>query len=207
MNKTTKILATSILTLGMLTACSSPANAPTETSTITAPPKSNACDSTTGECETTERGSVKSLVSDNVEILTLKESLDYLDGTAVLFFSFDDCPWCYDAWPVMEQVWHNYNIPLYYVSVERSERVDENKDYQTLLSKVSSEVDGKIYIPFALFLYNGEIIGSNTGTVEGHEFVDNELPLITDEQKSQLTEIYKTLFDEVQSQSELESLK
>lgn len=198
-----KTIPTLLLSL-TLTACTVNVNPP---STVTAPPKSDACDVNSGECETTERGSVKDLVSDNVEILTLKESLDYLDKTCVLFYSFDDCPWCYDAWPVIEKVWHNYDVPLYYVSVERDERVDENEDYQTLLAKVKDEVGEKVYMPFALFLSNGQIVGSNTGTVEGHEMTDDGLPLITDEQKSQLEEIYNLLFKQLELTSEVESLK
>lgn len=198
-SKTTKILMSLFMVLAMLTACTEKTEAPV---TIEKPARSGACDTETEECAQVERGSVKALVSETVEILTLKESLDYLDDTAVLFFSFDDCPWCYDAWPIIEKVWHNYNIPLYYVSVERSERVDENEDYQTLLSKVASEVDGKIYMPFALFLYNGEIVGSNTGTVAGHEIVNEGLPLMTAKQVSELENIYTNLFTTVQEKQQ-----
>lgn len=195
MSKTVKITASILVILILLIACTKQTQSPTIT--VEKPAKAGACDVETEECAQVERGSVKALVSNNVEIITLKESLDLLDDTAVLFFSFDDCPWCYDAWPIIEKVWREYKIPLYYVSIERTERDSTNPDYQTLYEKVKSEVEDKVYMPFALFLYNGEIIGSNTGTVEGHEITNDGLPLMTNEQKKELENIYKKLFEEI----------
>lgn len=192
-----KKITTAFASLLLLVGCAT--NSVTNTEKAEKPDSQAACDSRTENCDSTERGSVKEEIPSYVQQITLNESLEYLNETAVLFFSFDDCPWCYDAWPVINDVWKNYNVPLYYVSVERDERDDTNEDYQKLVEFVKDELteEQKIYMPFALFIKDGKIVGSNTGTVEGQQMIDDELPLITDEQKTELTEIYTKLFDKL----------
>lgn len=141
------------------------------------------------------RGSTADVLDSDMNIITFDESLNYLDDTAALFYSFDDCPWCYDAIQVLNIVYKDYKIPTYYVEVKRGERAEENETYQKLIEKYANEIGDKMYIPFFVVLQNGEIVGSNTGTVEGHTKISNVLPLINNKQKEELENIYRNLYE------------
>lgn len=76
-----------------------------------------------------------------------------------------------------------------------------NPSYVKLLEKVKDEVDGKVFVPFALFLNEGKIVGSHTGTTNDHVIVDGNLPAISEEQKLELGEIYEKLFKKLETEA------
>ena len=187
---------TAILIMLMLVGCNVQTEAPTVDD------KQNACDM---ECEIVERGSTKDLIQDMVPVLSLEEAVEYLDKTCVLFFSFESCPWCYDALPVMLDEFKLHKAPLYYVDLKKEERSEDNPSYVKLLEKVKGEVEGKVFVPFALFLNEGEIVGSHTGTTNDHVIVDGNLPAISDKQKLELGEIYEKLFTKLENEANLQA--
>lgn len=143
------------------------------------------------------RKKTSDVIDSEMMIISFDDSLNYLDNTVALFYSFDDCPWCYDAIQVLNNIYRNYSVPTYYVEVNRDERIEENSTYQMLMEKFSSEVGEKMYLPFFVVLKDGVILGSNTGTVEDHAKVDGVLPIITEEQKIKLTDIYTGLYNKI----------
>ena len=187
---------TATLIMLMLVGCNVQTEAPTVDN------KQNACDM---ECERVERGSTKDLIQDMVPVLLLEEAVEYLDKTCVLFFSFESCPWCYDALPVMLDEFKIHKAPLYYVDLKKEERSEDNPSYVKLLEKVKSEVDGKVFVPFALFLNEGNIVGSHTGTTNDHVIVDGNLPAISDKQKLELGETYEKLFTKLENEANLQA--
>lgn len=187
---------TATLIMLMLVGCNVQTEAPTVDN------KQNACDM---ECERVERGSTKDLIQDMVPVLSLEEAVEYLDKTCVLFFSFESCPWCYDALPVMLDEFKIHKAPLYYVDLKKEERSEDNPSYVKLLEKVKSEVDGKVFVPFALFLNEGNIVGSHTGTTNDHVIVDGNLPAISDKQKLELGETYEKLFTKLENEANLQA--
>lgn len=140
------------------------------------------------------RTSTKDVLDRNMMVISFDDSLNHLDETVALFYSFDNCPWCYDAIQVLNGIYRNYNMPTYYVEVSRDERVDGNKTYEHLKEKFSSQIEEKMYIPFFVVLKDGEVVGSNTGTVEDHVKEGDVLPIMTDEQKYKLSDIYNSLY-------------
>ena len=155
--------------------------------------ENNSCN--IGEIGCNKRGTVTDVIDENMPIISLDTSITLLDSTVALFFSFDDCPWCYDAIQVLNEVYKNYKIPTYYVDLTREERVIENPSYQVLYNKIKDEVGEKMYVPFFVVIKDGKILGSNTGTVENHGKIEGELPIITDEQASRLRNIYISLYE------------
>lgn len=143
-----------------------------------------------------EGWSVSEFTSD-VNVISFDDSLNYVNGTVVLYYSFNDCPWCYDGFPVFKDVANTYDVDWYYVDVQREERSADNDTYKELLNIFSSECDDTLYMPFAVFIKDGKIIGSNTGTVSSHQISDDELPVINSEQKEELKQIYISLFEEI----------
>lgn len=147
------------------------------------------------ESECTARGSVLDAVDENMQKISLEESLEHLDETCALFFSFEDCPWCYDAISVLNEVYNKYGVPTYYVYIERNEREETNPTYLEVKEKLG--VEDKMYVPYFAVLKEGEVLGSNVGTVSGHEKVDGVLPAINDMQKAELKMIFKTLYEKI----------
>lgn len=143
------------------------------------------------------RKNTSDVIDPDMTIISFDDSLNYLNDTVALFYSFDNCPWCYDAIQVLNNVYKDYSVPTYYVEVERDERVDENSTYQVLIEKFSSEIEDKMYVPFFVVLKDGVVLGSNTGTVEDHIKVDGVLPIINEEQKIRLADIYTSLYNKI----------
>lgn len=155
--------------------------------------ENNSCN--IGETNCNKRGAVADVIDENMPVISLNTSITLLNSTVALFFSFNECPWCYDAIQVLNGIYKNYKIPTYYVDLTREERVTENPSYQILYEKIKEEVGEIMYVPFFVVIKNGEILGSNTGTVEDHGKIEGELPIITDEQASKLHDIYVSLYE------------
>lgn len=133
----------------------------------------------------------------DVNVISFEDSLNYVNNTVVLYYSFNDCPWCYDGFPIFKEIANTYDADWYYVDVKREERDKNNDTYKELLNIFSSECEDTIYMPFTVFIKNGKIIGSNTGTVSSHQISDDKLPVINSEQKEELRQIYINLFEEM----------
>lgn len=184
------IILTSVLLL--LTGCAAPEkNEKNAGSQIIQ--ENNSCN--IGEAGCNKRGTVSNVIDREMAIINLDTSVTMLDSTVALFFSFDDCPWCYDAIQVLNGIYKNYKIPTYYVDLSREERVKENPSYQVLYEKIKDEVGEIMYVPFFVVIKDGEILGSNTGTVEDHGKIEGELPIMTEEQASKLHDIYVSLYE------------
>lgn len=139
-----------------------------------------------------ENWKVSDLFNDDVVVYTMDEILAEFDKTAIIFYSFEDCPWCYDALPVLLDVIKDEDIKVYYVAATREERADGNPSYDKSMEFFREEVGEKMHIPFCAFLKDGVIVGSHTGTVEGHNA--KETP-INKEQKEELYKIYQDLYN------------
>lgn len=143
-----------------------------------------------------ERGLTSDVKDPEMETITFEESVNYLDETVALFFSFEDCPWCYDAIQVLNQVYKNYDIPTYYVDVKREERTEGNEAYDKVVEKIN--VDGKMYVPYFVVLKDGNVVGCNIGTTDDHQKEENVLPVINEMQIAKLKMIYNNLYKEAQ---------
>lgn len=130
------------------------------------------------------------------EIIPFADSLDYVDGTAILFYSFDDCPYCKEAIPVLDEIVKDGDIKIYYVHTERSQREAGDPDYDRIYGyfKDVIEADGEdaIYMPSVFFIKDGEVVGYHVGTVDGH---DPSVALMSDDQKAKLHDIYLGYYD------------
>lgn len=136
-------------------------------------------------------------VKDNLsfDIVSFKDSIELLKGTAVLFYSFDDCPYCKEAKPMLVEASKQFeDIKTYYVDVSREERVSDNETYKTLFEifKPYLEEEGfdKLYMPYFVFVKDGQIVYTHTSTI------DDSLDLTTTQKEELLNlfiEAYKKL--------------
>lgn len=142
--------------------------------------------------------SVKDIVTEDTRVISFNESLNEVYGTKVLFLSFDDCPYCYDALPILKSVASEYGVEVVYVDIDRDERVDGNTTYDTwrsLLGDMTGEE--KTYIPCAVFVKEGGVVAVHEGTVESQVEENGEVPVITKAQSQELKEIYTEYIKEL----------
>ncbi len=158
-----------------------------------------------------------------VTIKTDEEILDVLNnGTGVIYFGFNSCPWCRSLVETLLQSIDDNNINnLYYVDIKdirstyevKNKKLKETKkgteSYYEILEKLDEylteytitenkkEYDTKekrLYAPTVVAIKNGEIVGFHEGTVDSME--DPYLGL-TSSEKKELSKIFTDIFKDL----------
>lgn len=140
------------------------------------------------------------------------QAIDMIEnGTGILIFESDQCPWCNKARPILEEVAKESGIKVYSANIqdiksnprEGKEGTEEYKKILELLNEYLNDYldeDGnsfgekRVYIPDVYAIKDGKILGHNLGTVKSHTDKDTEM---TEEEKQELREIYKNLIESV----------
>ena len=140
------------------------------------------------ECETEEDTPNSELM--DWPIIAFEDSLDYVEGTAILFYSFDDCPYCKEAIPVLDELVSETDIAIYYVHTERDQREAGNEDYDRVYAYFAEVIENAgydtLYMPSIFFIKDEEVVAYHVGTVDGH---DPSVATMTDEQITELSDL------------------
>jgi len=125
-------------------------------------------------------------------------------GDFVLYFGFPKCPFCFDFFPVFYEVADSYQVPVVYLNVAAidesmggngaseydpyfiifMERYDVYLDY-------NENGEKELFMPFVLFIKQGEVVYSHIGTVDNH---DAHVEPLSDAQKDKLKKILEKGF-------------
>ncbi|MBQ9822915.1 MAG: hypothetical protein IJM63_00335 [Solobacterium sp.] len=128
--------------------------------------------------------------------ITFKESIRLFSekGSGILYFGYDNCPWCERAVPLLNEAALETGVTVYYVDVygpfqPTKEQFDELLDYieETLIEDDKGEK--AFFVPAVIGIKNGEITGSHVSLLSDFTIEDEESQL-SDEQKKKLKEIY-----------------
>lgn len=141
---------------------------------------------------------------------TYEEIYDVLEGTGVIYLGYPECPWCRNLVPTLIESAKKVNIDkIYYMNMhdERNKLVlnDDgeieteqkgSEGYNTLVEKIKDVLpvyEGlnddsikRIYVPFVIFVKDGEITDTHMGTLDSQE---NPYEELTSEQKTELKNI------------------
>ena len=142
-------------------------------------------------------------------IATFDEVMTFFEwGTGVLAFGHPRCPRCKNAFPILEKAFTEMNMERYVEFHGRilyydiyDDRDENNERYQTLVELLSDYLiaddngDLRIFVPDIYFVGSGRILGNHRDTVAS--VIDPEDPL-TEEQETELLNIYKTLIEKVE---------
>ncbi len=144
---------------------------------------------------------------------TYEEVYDVLENTGVIYLGYPECPWCRNLVPTLIDAAKKVSInKIYYINMyeERNKlSLDENgniitekegtEGYRNLVEKLkdvlpvyeglNDESIKRIYVPLVIFVKDGEIIATHSGTVSSQE--DPYIPLTEEQQK----ELKTTLSD------------
>lgn len=142
------------------------------------------------------------------------------NGTGILYLGFPKCPWCQDLVPLLNESAKDNSInSVYYIEDFFDMRPDkvENPKYQDEYNKIVKIIeeyenktnnqikeDNIIKVPLILFVKNGEIVGYQKGTVEGHNLEKDEngeyfLRDLTDDEKKEIRKNFYDLINEIYS--------
>lgn len=139
--------------------------------------------------------------SAQVEYLKYNEIETFLtEKTGILYFGFPTCPWCRNMVPILLDIAHSNNLPVYYVNT-RELRKASNEIYlkiQTMLSEYLEENEKgekTLYVPDVYFVKNGKIMGHHLGTVSSQTDPTQSL---TEKQKQELKTIYEGWIEKIQ---------
>lgn len=123
-------------------------------------------------------------------------SLTKKDG--ILYFGFEQCPYCQQAKPILRKVAKSAKKTVYYVKVRDDQKnllyTDEQREqlsqYIGKYMEENEEEDNKLwlYVPLVLSVKKGEAIKGHEGTVKDHDASKREM---TKKEKKKLKEFIK----------------
>lgn len=198
-----------IFALLMMCACSVTSKEPVETAS---PEPSSQPSAQTGcaideECkdEEEEIENYEKLISTNTfKHITLAESVNMIENkeTAVYLYGFKTCPWCQDVITYLKDAADEAGVIINYINVrvdgdtkEFDIRNENNSDYvklQNIFKDIMMDETNKIYVPLVVAIKDGEIIGYNYATVDGHDATEREM---NEEEVEKLKVIYQEIFE------------
>lgn len=115
--------------------------------------------------------------------------------SGVIYFGFENCPWCKEAKPILKEVAKKLGKKIYYVKTrdKDNERLytDEQKEkIQPYIEEYMSENDEGVmtlYVPLVLVVKDGKVIAGHESTVEGHDAHERTM---TKKEQKQLKKTY-----------------
>lgn len=128
--------------------------------------------------------------------ITFTESLRLFSekGSGILYFGYDNCPFCERAVPMLNEAALETGVTVYYVDVYGVFQPTQ-KEFEELMGYVDEaliedESGGKsFFVPLILGIKNGEITGHHVALVDGFT-IENEESQMNDAQKEELKNIY-----------------
>ena len=141
-------------------------------------------------------------VFDETTVEEVLKRIDNGDDFAV-YFGFAACPFCNQAMPVLNEVATDMQQRVDYIDVRSDASWKSNTDidsYDLLIERIGymfeEDADGvpHMYVPFVLFVHDGEFVLNHTGVTEDYE-VGND---ITPAQRDELADIYIEGFEGIQ---------
>lgn len=134
-----------------------------------------------------------------IQYLDEKELLTFLqEGTGIVYFGYNTCPWCRNAVPILIDTVKKNNIDtIYYADIHKLNISSIREElYSILESYLEENETGEkaLAVPDVYFIKEGKIIGHHIGTVDSYYNPYNEM---SDSEKKELSSIYEELIKEL----------
>lgn len=179
---------TALLTAAVLCLCG--CGTKSETYTITNPVDLNAT-----PADMTVYDWIGDEIGDFQEI-TFAESIRMFEegGSGILYYGYDNCPWCERAIPVLNQIVLETGITVYYIDVYGPFQPDK-QEFDKLLAYIDEALieDDKgekgFFVPLVIGVKNGQMTGSHVSLVDDFK-LENDDDQLSDSQKAQLKNLY-----------------
>lgn len=211
-----KKMLTAMLAVTLLAGCNSTASQPAATST---PENTNNAGAINLNATKADMSAYAFIEDDDPAFLevTTEESLRmFVNGTGVVVYSYETCPWCNRILPILDEAAKEYGTEVFYVNIysdafmalDNEEKSDQiNALYQCLDPILEKEKDPEtgedkavMQVPEVVAVKDGEIVSHHMGVVDDFSLDPEHLDeyQVTDEQKQELKEIYLDMFASIE---------
>lgn len=134
-----------------------------------------------------------------IKYISEKEVINFFkEGTGILYFGYNTCPWCRNAIPVLIEASQSQEIDtIYYADIHHLNLSSIRKElYQILDSYLEEDEEGNkiLAVPDVYFVKEGEILGQHRGTVDSYY---NPYQEMKPEEKKELLNIYQEYIKEI----------
>lgn len=160
--------------------------------------ETNACDPTE-TCESSEQSS-----NEDFNEISMDEALSFFsekrDG--ILYFGYEQCPYCQQAKPLLAKVAKKEKKTVYYIKVRDDQKnllyTDQQREQLSqFIGKYMEENEDEenklwLYVPLVLSVKNGKAIKGHEGTVKNHDASKRKM---TKKEKKKLKRIYKSILN------------
>ncbi|MEE8808367.1 MAG: thioredoxin family protein [Lactimicrobium sp.] len=214
-----KLIACALLTSLALTGCTQSKKGSVSASASASTATGNNAGSINLDTSVPDLSAYVFLKDDNPAFLEIstEESLKlFTNGTGIVFYSYETCPWCNRVIPVLDEAAKEAGITVFYVNIYSDDfmsKTDSEKSeiiqslYTCLDPILTKEKDSEtgeekpvMQVPEVVAVKDGRIVGHHLGVVDGFTLDTNNLSeyQVTDDQVKELKNIYLELFKEIQ---------
>ncbi len=149
--------------------------------------------------------------------VSTEESLKlFVNGTGMVVYSYETCPWCNRILPVLNDVAKEFGKQVFYVNIYSDSFIAKSAEqkseiiqslYQVLDPILGTEKDeetGKekkvMQVPEVVAVKDGKITAHHLGIVDGFTLDPDKLTeyQVTDSQKEELKNIYREMFKSIE---------
>lgn len=205
-----------ILAAMLLTGCNTTANTPTATST---PENTNNAGQINLDATKADMSAYVFMEDGDpafLEVSTEESLRMFVNGTGVVVYSYETCPWCNRILPILDEAAKEYGTEVFYVNIysdafmaltaeEKSDQI--NALYQCLDPILEREKDPEtgedkavMQVPEVVAVKDGEIVSHHMGVVDDFSLDPDHLDeyQVTDAQREELKEIYLDMFASIE---------
>ena len=205
-----------ILAAMLLTGCNTTANQPSATST---PENTNNAGQINLDATKADMSAYVFMEDDDpafLEVSTEESLRMFVNGTGVVVYSYETCPWCNRILPILDEAAKEYGTEVFYVNIysdafmaltaeEKSDQI--NALYQCLDPILEREKDPEtgedkavMQVPEVVAVKDGEIVSHHMGLVDDFSLDPDHLDeyQVTDAQREELKEIYLDMFASIE---------
>ena len=100
--------------------------------------------------------------------------------TTIVYIGYEDCPWCRELCPVLDEYLRKYEFRAYYYDIQigdngTAENLTEIE--QLLLDKLEKDEEGKpiLYSPTIVYIQQGRVYELHEGTVNSHNARERQM--------------------------------
>ena len=124
-------------------------------------------------------------------------------GTGVVYLGFPECPWCQAYVPMLDEVADIEGVEkIYYFNV-LEDRKNNTETYQKMVKileeylQYDDEGNKRIYVPAAIFILDGEIIGFDDETSYDTHGFEDPADYWTEDETSELKKKLSSIMSEI----------
>lgn len=126
------------------------------------------------------KNSMKSFIENDKNPKLILEDISKTKS-GIYVFGFEDCPWCQQLYPVLDNVLSEYNEKAYYVDTHKENFTNQDRENLKKYIQKKTEFDD-VVVPFLLMISEDGTYQYHVGTLEGHDAPKKQLTVVQEKE-------------------------